>query len=823
MVEIVKPIYTVQVRELVEFVLRAGDLAGERQFVGMDRAVQGIRGHQKIQRSRPPGYATEIAVEHEIHVDTFTLVIRGRLDGVLRSPGELLIEEIKTVHGKWDREAEPLHWAQAKIYAYIYASKESAKEVVIQLTYLELETSRVTEFRQPFSIEELGNFFTTTTTSYLEWIREEVRWLAVRNESVRQLNFPFQAYRPGQREMAVTVYKTLTGGGRAFIAAPTGIGKTISALFPAAKALGEGKLKRIYYLTARTVGQGMAEKAVRDLRQGGLRLRTVTLTARHKVCINENEPCDTRTCPLATGYYDRRKSALREALAHEDITREYLDALGQKHQVCPFALAHDVSLWADVVICDYNYVFDPKAYLQSHFAEESDGFGFLVDEAHNLVDRARDMFSDELNAEEIHQVRRAIKTKLSACAKALMRLEQGIKALDDPAAVLAEDVLERVREPDLFQEEWPGETATPKVGAVLRPLNESGQWVLKDFPQELIPGLEAALEQMEKWLASNEETSFRDALLTLYFKALSFRRTAERYDERFVTLVKKADSGDSVLVRLFCLDPSHLLRLALERGRAAVFFSATLTPIDYYRALLGGETADSFLQLDSPFPQENLAMLVHNRIATHYKARANSLGEVVTAVGALLNERRGNYLIYFPSYQYLAAVLEEFKDRFPQVETLAQRPDMTEQERFEFLAAFEVQTGVTRAGFAVLGGIFGEGIDLVGERLIGVVIVGVGMPQLCLERDLIRDYFEERNRKGFDYAYTFPGMNRVLQAAGRVVRSETDRGAVLLMDARFDQARYRRLFPTWWQTANAGSVEKIQRAAAKFWAAKSGE
>jgi len=347
--------------------------------------------------------------------------------------------------------------------------------------------------------------------------------------------------------------------------------------------------------------------------------------------------------------------------------------------------------------------------------------------------------------------------------------------------------------------------------------------VLKDFPQELIPRLETALEQMEKWLARNEEASFREDLLALYFKVLSFRRTAERYDERFVTLVKKEDSESSVRVRLFCLDPSHLLRAALERGRAAVFFSATLTPIDYYRTLLGGEMADPFLQLDSPFPSENLAVLVHNRIATHYKARANSLSEVVTAIGELLKERPGNYLVYFPSYQYLTAVREEFKRRFPQIETLAQRPDMAEKERFEFLAAFEAQAGITRAGFAVLGGIFGEGIDLIGERLIGVVIVGVGMPQLCLERDLIRDYFEERNGRGFDYAYTFPGMNRVLQAAGRVVRSETDRGMVLLMDLRFDQARYRRLFPPWWQITNAGSAEKIQRAAAKFWAVKSGE
>ncbi len=800
-----KPIYTIQVRELVEFVLRRGDIAGERHFVGMDRAVQGIRGHQKIQRSRPPGYETEIALEHEISDDTFVLRIRGRIDGLLKTASEVLLEEIKTVHGRWDHTADPLHWAQAKLYAYIYAQKNDLKAITIQLTYLELETLKVTEFRESLSFAALEVFFTATTSSYLEWLRQQIRWQNDRDDSIGHLNFPFKSFRPGQRKMAVLAYKTCASGGRAFIAAPTGIGKTISALFPAVKSLGEGKLKRIYYLTARTVGQGIAEKALRDLRKNGLRLRAVTLTARHKVCIDESQPCDPASCPLATGYYDRRKPAMLEALAREEITREVLDEVGQKHRACPFALAHDVSLWADAVICDYNYVFDPKAYLQQHFAQDREDFGFLVDEAHNLVDRAREMFSEDLDAGEIREVLLAIKSAIPACARSLGNLEREIKALCDPAHDPLTEPGDFNMEPDLFARPSP---AVPEPEA-----NPKG--MLKEFPKHLIPILEAALDQMEKWLARNEPAAFREDLLSLYFRVLSFRRTAEIYDERFVTLLK--EEGHIARVRLFCLDPSHLLRQALNRGRAAIFFSATLAPIDYYRTLLGGEENDPFLQLNSPFPRENLAVLVQDRIQTSYKLRGGSLGDVVQAIGILLEQKTGNYLIYFPSYQYLSSVLDQFKARFSQISVLVQRPNMTEKERASFLAEFETNDGKTRAAFAVLGGIFGEGIDLVGERLIGAVIVGVGLPQLSQERDLIRDYFNAINGFGFDYAYTFPGMNRVLQAVGRVIRSENDRGLVLLIDTRFSQPRYQHLFPAWWRTGIAGTVGKIETLADAFW------
>ena len=573
----------------------------------------------------------------------------------------------------------------------------------------------------------------------------------------------------------MSAYRVIANGGRLFLAAPTGIGKTMSVLFPAVKALGEGKLERIFYLTARTVGRAIAEKALVDLRQTGLKLRAVTLTAKEKVCVRAGHPCDPLTCPLALGYYDRVKPAMREVLEREEITRAVLEEVGQKHQVCPFELSLDVSVWADAIICDYNYVFDPQVYLRRHFAEDGGAYGFLVDEAHNLVDRAREMFSADLDGREILDIKRAVKQAAPRCSKALTQLHTAMRKLGS-ATKPHEDSFE-ASDPASELNLFPVKTAPIRS-------EEDGVNASPEFPDSLIEPLETALDAAENWLVKNQPAEFREALLALYFRLNSFRRTAELYDEHFVTII---ESDPAIKVRLFCLDPSLLLRKALARGKAAIFFSATLTPMDYYRTLLGGALEDPVLQLSSPFPSQNLAVLIQDRIQTHFKGRAESLGAVVEAIGTLVQGRRGNYLVYFPSYQYLNDTLQEFQIRFPPISVLVQRPGMNESERDAFLAAFSVEHGETLVGFAVLGGIFGEGIDLVGERLIGAVIVGVGLPQLCVERNLIRDYFQQQNAAGFDYAYTFPGMNRVLQAIGRVIRSETDHGVALLIDARFDE------------------------------------
>ncbi len=800
-----KPVHTISVRDLVQLVLRQGDLGGEREFVGSDRALAGIRGHQKIQRSRPAGYLTELPVEYPVETEEFTLRIRGRIDGLLITAQQVLLEEIKTVQGTWDHQVDPLHWAQAKFYAFMHAQENGLKALILQLVYLELPAGKVTEFRQTISFVELSDFFATTTAVYVDWLRERHRWCLARNASTAALAFPFPDYRPGQRELAVAAYRVLANGGRLFLAAPTGIGKTISVLFPAVKALGEGKLERIFYLTARTVGRAIAEKALVDLRRAGLKLRAVTLTAKEKVCVREGLPCDPLTCPLALSYYDRVKPAIREALEREEITRAILEEVGQKHQVCPFELSLDVSVWADAVICDYNYVFDPQVYLRRHFAEEGGAYGFLVDEAHNLVERARDMFSADLDGQEILEVKRAIKGSAPRCAKALTQLYSAIRKLGNGTRS-HEDSFE-ASETGVELNLFPIKPAAVRSEA-------NGVSTSPEFPDSLTEPLERALDEAESWLVKNQPANFRESLLALYFRMHSFRRTADLYDERFVTII---ESAPAIKVRQFCLDPSLLLRKALARGKAAISFSATLTPVDYYRTLLGGAPEDPVLQLASPFPSENLAVLIQDRIQTYFKGRAESLEDVAEAMGTLVQGRRGNYLVYFPSYQYLNDALQVFQIRHPSIPVLVQRPGMTEPERDAFLNAFSVEHGETLVGFAVLGGIFGEGIDLVGERLIGAVIVGVGLPQLCVERNLIRDYFQRQNAAGFDYAYTFPGMNRVLQAIGRVIRSETDHGVVLLIDARFNETRYRRLFPAWWKYLRVRHSAALREAIGSFW------
>ena len=812
MASVPKTIFTVQVRELVEFAWRRGDLGGERDFVGPRRALAGTRGHQRVQRSRPAGYQKEVPLSYDLETEEFTLRIRGRIDGLLATAEEVLLEEIKTVQGGWDRVADPLHWAQAKVYAFIHARAQGLEKIATQLTYLDLDTEKLTEFHAEFSLAELARFFEETTAPYVEWMREQHRWCQQRNASIAALAFPFPRYRPGQRELAVATYRTLARGGRLFLEAPTGIGKTVSVLFPAVKALGEGKLERIFYLTARTVGRAVAEKSFADLRQAGLRLRTLTLTAKEKICAQPGQPCDPRACPFARGYYDRLHAALRDALSREEITRPVIEAVGRAHEVCPFELSLDLSSWADAVVCDYNYVFDPKVYLRRHFAEEGGDYAFLVDEAHNLVDRAREMFSAELDSRDLRDVRRAIKEALPRCARALGKLASALRKLGGPDAASAEtaDATDEAGELKLFP-------SAPDGGSqLLRSDACDSVRTSRELPAELLPLLENVLKEAEAWLAQNQQTEFREELLELYFRVHSFQRTVALYDERYVTII---EPGTSVRVRLFCLDPSFLLRQALARGKGAVFFSATLSPIDYYRTLLGGEVQDRVLQLPSPFPPENLAVLVQDRIRTHFKARAGTLTDVAQAIGALVQARRGNYLVYLPSYQYLTAVQEQFHAGHPEIEMLVQRPGMTELEREAFLATFAADHANTLVGFAVMGGIFGEGIDLVGERLIGAIIVGVGLPQLCAERDLIRDYFQAQTSAGFDYAYTFPGMNRVLQAIGRVIRSETDRGTVLLIDTRFAEARYRQLFPGWWQPVRVGKAREICEAAVLFWEA----
>ncbi len=767
------------VRELVEHVLRSGDLQFE--FSAGSRALDAIRLHQHIQSGRPPTYRPEVAVSHRVETDRCVLVIGGRIDGVFGDDGVPVIEEIKTTRRGLEeciRGDNPLHWGQAKTYAYLYGVAHGAREVGVQLTYARTDSGETRETRREFPIDELEAFFEGIVARYLDWAFTLADWRRLRDDSARRLAFPYDAPRPGQQEMAGAVARAIRQQDRIFIQAATGIGKTMAAIFPAVKAIGGGGAEKVFYLTARTTGRLAAEKALDEMRGVGLRLKSLSLTAKDKICPHPDVECSAEECRRARGHFDRLPDARGGLFAADAWTRAAVEAAADRHQVCPFELSLELSAWADLVVCDYNYAFDPKAYLRRFFQEGAGEYAFLVDEAHNLVDRSREMFSAEILKRPFLALRRALKSELPHLHRQLGRINR-----------------------------W--------MLAARKRCEEAGAPIVENAPPEdLEPLLRGFAQAAERWLEKNVKSAFRQELLERYFEVAGFLRVAEQFDDTYAALIE-TPPGD-VRLKLFCMDPSRQIAAALNRSRSAVFFSATLAPLDYFKTMLGCEEAAE-LAVPSPFPPENLGVFVCDRVSTLYRHRARTRPEVARIVRTFVTRVQGNFLLFFPSYEYMRMVHEAFCEAHPQCRTLVQAPGMSERQREVFLERFESDTRETLVGFAVMGGIFGEGIDLVGTRLSGAAIVGVGLPAVGLERELIRDYFTRRLDQGFEYAYMYPGINRVLQAAGRVIRTETDRGAVLLIDQRYGYRGYRELLPEHWQTTRISDGRRLADELARFW------
>ena len=776
--------HIVSVRSLVEFVLQAGDLTAGG-FQRRDRAQLGTQGHRRVQRARPEGYQAEVEISYRVEGADPPLEVQGRMDGLYPNETPVIIEEIKTTTLSLElvgEEHNRLHWAQAQCYAYMYARQHQLEGVTIHLTYYHLDSRKEKTFARHFPLAELETFFFDLVTPYLNWFRRVYAWQARRDQSIGALEFPYAAYRPGQREMAVAVYKAIRASDRLYVQSPTGVGKTIAALFPAVKALGQGLAAKIFYLTAKTPGRVVAEKALEDLRGANLQLKSVTLTAKEKICFCPPVNCDPAVCVFAQDYFGKVKRALEEIDQHQAFTRPVIEEIARKYQLCPFEFSLDLALWVDCIICDYNYVFDPRVYLHRFFDFTLEPYIFLVDEAHNLPDRARSMYSAELEKKPVLELQRALKPHLPALAKklsainaVLLEMRKACQAEGKPALVAHEP------------------------------------------PEDLLKAVREFSQKAEDWLAQNQPAAFRQELLEFYFLCSNYLRTAEYFDTCYVSYVERQGQSD-LKARLFCLDPAPMLAAPLERSRSTVFFSATLLPMDYFMKLLTGGADHPKRIFQSPFPTENVSLLVHKGIATKYAQREDSYAAIAAAIESIYSAHAGNYLVFFPSYAYLAAVLELLKERLPERQLLVQDRGMTEEAREAFLAQFSANNQETLVGLAVMGGIFGEGIDLVGERLIGAVVVGVGVPQVCLENDLIKAYFDGQNVSGFAYAYQYPGFNRVLQATGRVIRTEADRGIIVLLDERFTHTRYRQLFPTHWRgfqiVQNTG---EIQAKLARFW------
>lgn len=820
--EIMKVCITVPITGLVSFLCKSGDI--ESRFKDGDSnsgsaSQRGIAGHQYVRELSEADndhevhhYESEVPVKLIVPGDEFDMELSGRIDGVIHSSNGTVIEEIKTTTAPLqDLIANPRDsdMAQAKCYAHMYGLNHSLSALSVKITYYQRDTHEIASVVEYYSKTRLASFFFELIDEYRVWLRRQYRWEIERNQSIGSLRFPFSHYRNGQSELIISVEDIIHSGMKMFVQAPTGIGKTMAVLFPAIKALGKGEIRKIFYLTAKTVARTVAEKTTEILRAHGLKLKTITLTAKEKICFHplRNESmissergsslretkkgagtesrsrfsCEPQMCEYAQGYYDRIKDALSDIFDLQIITREVIERYAQRHRVCPFEYALDISLWCDEIICDYNYAFDPGVYLRRFFNDNSNDYAFLVDEAHNLVDRAREMFSAQLSKGSIHSLKRAT-------SKLIPKVSKRLKVLDD---LLVEQI-------KLCDEEL------------------TAQRVEKAPPEWIWSPLKDFVDCTESMLATGEEYTFKEDLISLFFDAIAFLSVMNLFDDCYITYVDT--SRNDQIIKLFCVDPSRVLRQALTRCKAAVFFSATLTPLEYFVYVLGGDEKSIQLRLPSPFPRENLHVTLDSSVSTKYRLRDFSLVHISLSIAELVKGKPGNYIAYFPSYEYMNKVRELFSNSYGDIEIVRQRSGMSESEREEFLSLFSHQRNEALLGFAVMGGIFGEAIDLSGDRLSGVIIVGVGLPAISLEREIIREYYSELKELGYEYAYVFPGLIRVLQAAGRVIRTETDRGVIVLIDDRFATPLYRDLLPPEWQPIPQFEEHiELESSIKKFW------
>lgn len=775
-------IIRISVRSLVEFILREGDIDNRVSgSMEKDAMLLGGKIHRKIQSRMGTNYTAEVPLKIQMPCDGFVLQIEGRADGVLKDDGKVLIDEIKGILRSLEHlEAPvPVHLAQAKCYAYIYAVQNSLKCIDVQMTYCQMETEEIRRFCQQFEFQELQTWFQDLVTQYEKWAKFEIEWRNVRNDSIRQIEFPFP-YREGQRDLVVSVYRTILRKKKLFIQAPTGVGKTMATVFPAVRAVGEGLGEKIFYLTAKTIMRTVAEQAFSLLKEKGLLYKTITLTAKEKICFCEEAECNPDACPYAKGHFDRVNDAVFDLITHSgDWSREVLEEQAKKHMVCPFEMSLDVSNWADAVICDYNYAFDPQAHLKRFFSESGKGeYLFLIDEAHNLVERGREMYSASLYKEDLLEVRKLVKAEDPKLAKGLSECNQ--------------QFLELKRECEHYQ-------------------------ILKSVSHIALK-LMNVLSKLEDYLEECKDAEKKKRVLDFYFAVRSFLNIHDIMDENYVIFSEMMEDG-RFQIKLFCVNPAVNLQNYLEQGNSTIFFSATLLPVHYYKKLLSVEKDDYAVYAHSSFPQENKFLFIGTDVSTRYTRRGESTYQrFARYIAVMAEQKKGNYMAFFPSYRFLEEVHTCFLECVDhEVDSICQVSYMDEEQREEFLEEFEQEREKSLVAFCVMGGIFSEGIDLTDDKLIGAVIAGTGLPQVCTEREILKQYFNAADMDGFDYAYLYPGMNKVLQSAGRVIRTESDRGVILLLDDRFRAMRYREVFPREWQQYQLGSVKNLEQEIRTFW------
>lgn len=777
-----KTVIRISVRNLVEFILRSGDLDSKRGVQDKEAMQKGSRLHRKIQKQMGSNYRAEVSLKYDMEYEDLILRVEGRADGIFTENEKICIDEIKGIYRNVEslESAVPVHRAQAMCYAWITAVQEDQKEIGIQLTYANLDTEEIRRFRETLTREYLEKWYRDLMDQYHKWVSFRLSWKEKRDASMRNLEFPFP-YRKGQREMVTGVYHAVSNKKQIFVQAPTGVGKTMSSLFPAVRAVGEGKGEMIFYLTAKTITRTVAQDAFEILRQRGLLFQTVTITAKEKLCCCEKTECMPEKCPYAKGHFDRVNEAVYDLWTSEQsFSRDKILAQAEKFKVCPFEMCLDLSLWVDGVICDYNYVFDPNVHLKRFFGENVSGeYIFLIDEAHNLVERGREMYSASLAREDIMEVRRLVKD----CSPKLYR------ALGRTAKQLLE--LKKESNPCLVMEN------TGTLPLVLLQVQGEMDRLLEEPPsQEIV-----------------------DGILELYFDIRDFLNISELLDENYVIYASEGEDG-KFRIRLYCVNPAANLQECLNKGSSAVFFSATLIPMKYYRSLLSTREDDYGIYVRSPFEQKNRCILICADVSSRYTRRGyEEYRKIAEYIARMAWQKKGNYMVFFPSYRLMEDVYQVYEEEFAVdwIRCICQTASMNEREREEFLEEFQEQKKETLLGFCIMGGIFSEGIDLMGDRLIGAAVVGTGLPQVNLERELLKQYYDKKGECGFDHAYRYPGMNKVLQAAGRVIRTKEDVGTILLMDERFLNPDYRMLFPAEWEDAAVCRLGNVDHHLKQFW------
>lgn len=840
----------ISVRNLVEFILRGGDIDNRSSRMVQEAMLEGGKIHRKIQKSMGSSYTAEVPLKIERIEESYILVVEGRADGIAfgefaaDEPAEQMeeqrlvdvqkdemqigeplwyIDEIKGVYRNLASMEQPVyvHKAQAMCYAYIYALQNHLDRIGVQMTYCNLDTEDIRYFREIWEWEDLYDWFEHLITEYKKWADWQIAWRKTRQESIVQLEFPYP-YREGQRKLVADVYRTIMRRKTLFIQAPTGVGKTISTIFPAVKAVGEGLADRIFYLTAKTITATVAKETFQILREHGYQAKIIQLTAKEKLCMcgedgTEALECNPVNCPYAKGHYDRVNDAVYDLLQTSDLfTREEILAQAKKYQVCPFEMSLDVATWVDNILCDYNYVFDPNVYLKRFFQEGIKGdYIFLVDEAHNLVDRSREMYSAQLYKEDMLAVKRIMKPHHYMIAKTLDKCNKAM--------------LEFKRECETYE-------VQESVGV-------------------LTFHLMRLASQLEEFFEKPREFPEKKEVLDFYFEVRNFLNMYELVDEHYVIYTQMEEDG-RFMIKLFCVDPSLNLQKCIDKANAAIFFSATLLPINYYKQILSTKEDNYAIYAESTFAESQRLLAFAPDVSTKYTRRGPAeYLRIAQYIQAAVEGKEGNYMVFFPSYKMMQDVYEVFRDiaegenpadsaeegqdredgkdvkegknskdgRYGRdeknqiLEICMQTSNMQEQEREQFLQMFEQEREGSLVAFCVMGGIFSEGIDLKNDKLIGAIIVGTGLPQISNERQILKDYYDERGLSGFDYAFRYPGINKVLQAAGRVIRTQEDRGIILLLDERFLQADYAPLFPREWKERKVCNLKQIKEEVKRFW------